>query len=251
MPEHLLLPDWPAPPNVHCLISTRRGGVSTGPYASLNLGLHVQDDPNRVLENRRRLGERLEGMQCQWIRQVHGTRVAEPAPESLDEVPEADALFTRLARRPCGILTADCLPVAFCDRTGREVAVAHAGWRGLCAGVLENTLSRFSAPREEILAWLGPAIGPCHFEVGEEVRRAFLDPAVNPAPPEEMEKAFRPGAPGKWMADLYAIAHARLRAAGVESVYGGGRCTFCEEKLFYSYRRQPLTGRFATVIYRS
>lgn len=295
MVEDFLPADWPAPAGVHCLVTTRRGGVSGGAWASFNLGLHVDDEPARVRENRRQLRERLGGLACQWVRQVHGTRVfvpeagAEPLDEGLvpglldedtvvdvldegltgvlNESPvagvtssieahtlptmvEADALYTDQAVRALGILTADCLPVALCDRAGREVAVAHAGWRGLCAGVLENTLARFRAPRDQLLAWLGPAIGPCHFEVGGEVRDAFLA-AAEDSTGDAIDAAFQPGkAPGKWMADLYAIARARLRAAGVEAVHGGGCCTYCEPALFYSYRRERVTGRFATVIWR-
>lgn len=261
MPESFLRAAWPAPENVRCLVTTRRGGASEGPFSAFNLALHVGDAPVRVQANRARLQELIGGRDCQWIRQVHDTGVLVPEESaarrgrpsgSPQPPPEADALYTRRPGLACVVLTADCLPVAFCDRAGREIAVAHAGWRGLCAGVLENTLARFQAPRSEILAWLGPAIGPCHFEVGGEVREAFLAPAHNPAPAESIEAAFQPGpVPGKWMANLYTLARARLEAAGVTGIFGGGRCTYCEDELFYSYRRNPLTGRFATVIYRN
>ena len=244
MPEAILEADWPAPANVRCLVTTRRGGVSRGPFAGFNLGSQVEDEPAHVRHNRALLQHHLgSGVPLQWLRQVHGSEVF-VLEEQEEAPPRADAIYTRRPRRAAGILTADCLPVCLCSRAGGEVAVAHAGWRGLAAGVLENTLRRFAAPAGDILAWLGPAIGPCHFEVGGEVREAFL--ADHP----EAELAFSP-APreGKWMADLYALARQRLAAAGVSSVHGGGRCTFCEPERFYSYRRDGRTGRFATLVY--
>jgi YfiH family protein len=237
----LIRPNWPAPPRVHAATTTRRGGVSQGSWASLNLANHVQDDPAAVAENRRRLRQDLQlPVEPLWLTQVHGAVIADS-----DNMPgcEADGSYSADAGVVCAVLTADCLPVLLCDGAGREVAVVHAGWRGLVSGVLEAALARFSAPADEIMAWLGPAIGPEAFEVGEEVRAAFL--AVDPA----VEAAFRPSRPGHWLADLYALARQRLARQGVMDVYGGGLCTYNDAERFYSYRREPVTGRMASLIW--
>ena len=247
---------WPAPSRVHCLVTTRHGGVSLGDFASLNLGLHVGDESDRVLRNRQRLQQHIgEDIVLHWVHQVHGNQVHvvhDPAHSGEADViePRADALYTRQPRQALGVLTADCLPVCFSSRDGTEVAVAHAGWRGLAAGVLENTLDCFEAAPVDILAWLGPSIAACHFEVGEEVKQTFLAaaPALDAA---SLAAAFQP-APwhGKWMADLPALARLRVQARGVQDIQGAALCTYCDREHFYSYRRQPRTGRFATVIYR-
>ena len=234
-----LLPDWPAPDRVRACVTTRSGGVSLPPYASFNLGEHVADDPAAVAENRRRLSAALH---CQpaWLSQVHGIRVVEADPQ---RVHEADASWSATPNVACAILTADCLPVLFCDRAGSRVAAAHAGWRGLAGGMLEATLQALNVPAEELLVWLGPAIGPAAFEVGPEVREAFL--AGHPKAAE----AFRPSSnPGKYLADLYHLARIRLAACGVTAVYGGGLCTYSDPR-FYSYRRATQTGRFASLIW--
>jgi len=238
----VLRPDWPAPGHVHAATSTRTGGVSDGPWASLNLAAHVQDDPAAVRENRRRLRQALDlPAEPLWLTQVHGTVIA-----TGHNTPgcEADGSYTDQAGTVCAVLTADCLPVLLCDRDGRELAAVHAGWRGLAGGVLEAALARFSAPPEQLLAWLGPAIGPAAFEVGAEVRAAFLD--EDPG----AEAAFRPVRPGHWLADLYSLARRRLARCGVTAVYGGGLCTWQDAGRFYSYRREPVTGRMATLIWR-
>lgn len=237
----LITPDWPAPANVKALSTTRHGGVSTGPYAALNLGNHVGDDPQRVAANRALLGQHLP-MEPLWLTQVHGTTVVNAActcPHA-----EADASIARMANRICAIMTADCLPVLFCDTQGTAVGAAHAGWRGLNAGVLEATVKAMQTPLGEIMAWLGPAIGPEAFEVGPEVRAAFMvQDAI-------AESAFRPSAnENKWLADLYQLARQRLAACGVTQVYGGNRCTFTEEETFFSYRRDGTTGRMASLIW--
>ncbi|SCZ50306.1 peptidoglycan editing factor PgeF [Thiohalomonas denitrificans] len=237
----VLRPGWPAPSSVKAAVSTRIGGVSAPPYDSLNLGDHVGDDPRAVAENRRRLGRvlHLPGEPI-WLRQVHGTRVVS-AREGVDR--EADAIYADTAESVCAVLTADCLPVLFCDGAGTRIAAAHAGWRGLQAGILESTLDTFDTPFEEILVWLGPAIGPDAFEVGPEVREAFLvsDPGAG--------EAFRPSPSGRWWADLYGLARRRLRRAGVGGIYGGGYCTYTDTERFYSYRRDGVTGRMATLIW--
>lgn len=242
----LIRPQWPAPAHVGAFCSTRAGGISASPYDSLNLGDHVGDDPASVAENRRRLLEACPGLEAvSWLRQVHGTAVVEADSATSRE---ADAQFTREVGLGCAVMTADCLPVLFCDRAGTQVAGAHAGWRGLCAGVLERTVARFAEPAQ-VLAWLGPAISHKFFEVGAEVRDAFLDRA-DAAQLTATESAFTAAArPGHFMADLYQLARLRLQAVGVEAVYGGDFCTYAEPGLFYSYRRESITGRSAAVVY--
>ncbi|AKA22410.1 peptidoglycan editing factor PgeF [Pseudomonas chlororaphis] len=234
-----LIPDWPAPAGVKACVTTRAGGVSLAPFDSLNLGDHVDDDPRAVAENRRRLTDRFS-MQPAWLQQVHGIDVVEADPSL---VATADASWTSTPGIACTAMTADCLPVLFCDRSGSRVAAAHAGWRGLAAGVLEATLDSLNVAPAEVLAWLGPAIGPQAFEVGPEVREAF----VRHLP--LTEQAFVPGHnPGKFMADIYRLARLRLAACGVTAVYGGGFCTVSDPR-FYSYRRSPRTGRFASLVW--
>ena len=238
--------DWPAPPGVHVLSTLRGGpdsGVSEGPYAHFNLGDHVGDDLGKVAENRRRL--RVEAKlpaEPAWLSQVHGTAVAELDTASLKS--PADAVIARRAGAVCAILTADCLPVVFAADTGESVAAAHAGWRGLAAGVLEATVRALGSPPERLLAWLGPAIGPEHFEVGVEVRDAFLrsDPAAG--------AAFRANTHGRFMADLGVLTRRRLEKLGVTRIYGGGQCTYAEGERYFSYRRDGITGRQATLIWR-
>ena len=235
----VLIPDWPAPARVRACVTTRAGGVSLAPFDSLNLGDHVGDDPLAVTENRRRLTDTF-AIQPAWLRQVHGVGVVEADPAL---TAEADASWTRTPGIACASMTADCLPVLFCDRAGSRVAAAHAGWRGLAAGVLEATVDRLDVPASQILVWLGPAIGPGAFEVGAEVREAFLSKH-----PETIE-AFVPSVnAGRFMADIYALARLRLAARGITAVHGGGLCTVSDPR-FFSYRRSPRTGRFASLIW--
>ena len=235
-------PAWPAPSNVRAWSTLRGGGASRGAYASLNLGAHVGDDAQHVAANRehveRELG--LPGVP-HWLNQVHGTTVVEVG--SAGAVPTADAAFTRASGRICCVLTADCLPVLLTDRDGSVVAAAHAGWRGLAAGVLQNTVQAMAVPAREIIAWLGPAISVAHFEVGGEVRDRFVanDPGA--------AVAFEANARGRWQADLYALGRRALHAAGVEDVYGGDACTFAEADRFFSHRRAAPCGRMATLIW--
>jgi YfiH family protein len=216
--------------------------VSTGPYAGLNLGLRTADDPRAVEVNRQRLRDALPG-DPKWLRQVHGTNVADA--DALTEIPEADAAVGRVPNTVCAVLVADCIPVLMADRAGSAVAVAHAGWRGLARGVLENTIERLARPTGELLAYLGPGIGPAAFEVGPDVREAFL------AADSGAEAAFAPRSPGKWMADLFLLARQRLARCGVTHVYGGGWCTYTDRDRFYSYRRDGPTGRMAALIWRT
>jgi YfiH family protein len=227
-------------------MTTRAGGVSRPPYDGFNIASHVGDDPAAVAENRRLLRRDLPS-EPMWLQQIHGSGVAR---FSGDEVPAADASVAFQPGQVCVVQTADCLPVLFCDQEGRVVAAAHAGWRGLAAGVLEETVAAMGVAPGRILAWLGAAIGPTAFEVGEEVREAFVSQHALAA------TAFRPALPGtldemprKWLADLYALARLRLAAVGVDKVYGGGLCTFRDKARFYSYRRDGQTGRMASLIW--
>jgi YfiH family protein len=237
-----IVPDWPAPSQVRALSSTRSGGVSGGVYASLNLGTHVGDETGLVTQNRLLLQQQAQlPAEPAWLNQVHGTDVLELSTWQGDLV-NADAAVSRQAGQVCVVMTADCLPVLFCDQQGRQVAAAHAGWRGLVDGVLEQTLATFAEPAQ-VLVWLGPAIGPNAFEVGAEVRAAFLakDAAAN--------RAFVPQGQGKYLADLYLLARMRLQAAGVKAIYGGDFCTYRDQKRFFSYRRDGQTGRQASLIW--
>jgi YfiH family protein len=239
----MLRPDWPAPPGVKSLMTRRMGGVSGPPWTSFNLGDHVGDDPAHVTANRARLRQLLPA-EPGWLNQVHSARVVELGH---DPDRKADAAFSRQAGQVCAVLTADCLPVLFCDRSGSVVAAAHAGWRGLAEGILEATVAAMQAPPGEILAWMGAAIGPQAFEVGDEVRRAFVD--RHPATAKAFVAQPASDASPKWLADLYQLARVRLDHAGVQAVYGGGHCTFNEAESFYSYRRDGVTGRMAALIW--
>ncbi len=253
----MIQPDWPAPEAVQALTTTRQGGVSTGFWAGLNLADHVGDDPLAVQENRRFLHKMLDlPGEPVWLRQVHGNGVVEaestvvnPAcgsvPLSSVEPRQADASVARVPGRVSVVLTADCLPALFCDRAGSCVAAAHAGWRGLAAGVLESTVQTMGVEPGELLVWLGPAIGPKAFEVGDEVRSAFVE--QHP----QTDEAFIACAPHRWLADLYQLARIRLLAVGVPVVYGGDHCTWSEADDFYSYRRDGVTGRMASLIWLS
>lgn len=233
--------DWSAPPHIRALTTTRSGGCSEGVYCSLNLGDHVGDEPERVAANRELLRQRLHWPKTpQWLSQVHGSGLVKA---SEDGVVEADACWTDEPGQPCVVMTADCLPVFFTDGEGRRVAVAHAGWRGLADGVLEQTLSVFPNPAD-VRVWLGPAIGPQAFEVGDEVRSQFCDVIA------ASSSAFVATAiPHKWLADLYQLARLRLNAAGVQQVAGGQYCTFSQSEQFFSYRREGVTGRMASIIW--
>ncbi|MFQ2270133.1 peptidoglycan editing factor PgeF [Aeromonas enteropelogenes] len=237
-------PDWPAPAHVRALSTTRDGGVSEGVFAGLNLGAHVGDEMARVEANRARLQqEAVIPGPLNWLNQVHGI-VVHPVSHQYESAPDADAACAHETGLACIVMTADCLPVLFCDRAGTRVAAAHAGWRGLHAGVLEASINAMGCEPAEILAWLGPAIGPQAFEVGGEVREAFIAEQV------EAVSAFTPSAnAGKWLADIYQLARLRLARAGVTAVYGGEYCTFSDGEQFYSYRRDGQTGRMASIIW--
>ncbi len=238
----LIHPGWPAPENVGAAFTTRRGGVSPAPYRSLNLASRVGDDPQCVAANRRRLRERLEfDAEVHWLHQVHGAEVADAGRVSGEDV-QADAWVCFEPGKVCGVLTADCLPVFFCDRRGTCVGLAHAGWRGLSGGVLEATVAALDRPPASLLAWLGPAISAHAYQVGDDVRGAFLGEH------EEDALAFLPDNVGAWRADLYGLAANRLRRMGV-ACFVEPYCTFYDAARFYSYRRDGRTGRMASLIW--
>jgi YfiH family protein len=238
--EHLIIPDWPVPRNVKALQTTRAGGISSAPYDSFNLGSHVGDAPLAVERNRMMLN-RLLPSEPVWLNQVHGTVVTSADRASC--LPQADACIARHRAAVCVVMTADCLPVLLCDTQGSVVGVAHAGWKGLAAGVIEATVKSMEVAPENIMAWLGPAISQDAFEVGDEVRAAFV--AAQP----QAASAFIPGQSGKWFADLYALARLRLNALGITRIYGGGSCTYRERDRYFSYRRDGATGRMGTFIW--
>ncbi|PHM73901.1 purine nucleoside phosphorylase YfiH [Xenorhabdus kozodoii] len=238
----LIFPDWPQPDNVGACTTTRFGGVGQPPYDSLNLGTHVGDVPEHVARNRALLVDYAQlPQQPTWLEQVHGTRVITLDGQSLVNN-QADAVYANIPGQVCAVMTADCLPVLFCSMSGDEVAAAHAGWRGLCAGVLENTVSRFRAKPNMIRAWLGPAIGPEKFEVGSEVRDAFITTHA------DLAQAFTPYG-DKFLANIYLLAKLKLQSIGITEIFGGTACTVTEEKNFFSYRRDGNTGRMATLIW--
>ncbi|VAX09345.1 FIG00003370: Multicopper polyphenol oxidase [hydrothermal vent metagenome] len=237
-PDHWLIPDWPAPANIHGATSLRHGGVSLPPYDSLNLGKHVGDDPAAVTENRRRLQLPSEPI---WLTQTHGTHIIDAARHKADQA-EADGSTTTQAGVICAVLTADCLPVLICNSQGTQVAAIHAGWRGLAAGILEAAIKKFSVNNKELLIWLGPAIGPAAYEVGDEVRDIFLSHDAS------AKSAFL-ARQGKWQMNIYPLARQRLQALGITAIYGGQYCSYTKADRFFSYRRDGISGRMASLIW--
>ncbi|MCU7851117.1 MAG: peptidoglycan editing factor PgeF [Candidatus Thiodiazotropha sp. (ex Monitilora ramsayi)] len=237
-----LTPDWPVPDHVKSLITTRQGGVSLPPYDSLNLAHHVGDDPAAVARNRALLKAAYQLPDDPfWLNQVHGCRVADSATETPGC--EADAVISDQSGVVCAVLTADCLPLLITDRSGHRVCAVHAGWRGLAAGVIESAVSRMDISPADLVVWLGPAIGPGAFEVGAEVRQAFIDSSASD------EAAFKSHGDAHWLADIYQLARLRLARLGVGYVGGGDYCTMTQTDLFYSYRREGVTGRMASLIW--
>jgi hypothetical protein len=244
----LIEPNWPAPPWVRAYATTRSGGVSRGAYASLNLGDHVGDQPDRVERNRQLLRERLAlPAEPAWLCQVHGCHLVadrfQVHNDGLGPTVEADGMTAHGPGTVCVVMTADCLPVLMCDRRGTRVAAVHAGWRGLAAGILEQACAAMERSAGELLIWLGPAIGAQAFEVGDEVRERFIGP--DPV----TRAAFLPTARGTWLADLAGLARRRLARLGVTEVHGGEYCTLSEPERFFSYRRDGVTGRMASLIW--
>jgi len=240
MNENFIFPTWPAPANVRSIQTTRNGGVSKAPFDSLNLAMHVHDDGADVQANRYLLQQHIPNPPI-WLNQIHGTHVIDAA--QTINVPDADAAFSRKAGVVCCVMTADCLPVLFCDNHGSVVASAHAGWRGLSAGVLESTVTSMQVAPHQLMAWLGPAIGSSAFEVGDDVRQTFLQQDA------DYSAAFVSNGGRKWLADLYLLARLRLAKLGITQVYGGGFCTYQDSTRFFSYRRDAICGRMATLIW--
>ncbi len=235
-------PNWPASSNIKAISTTRAGGVSLDNYASLNLALHVGDNEEHVLENRKLLKSALAlKTEPSWLNQVHSNSILNTDNITEDDN-DADASISFSNNKVCVVMTADCLPVLFVNKQGTKVAAAHAGWRGLAAGILETTLDAFDEEPQNIMAWLGPAIGANSFEVGDEVQEAFV--GKHPV----ATSAFKPQTQGKWLADIYALARIRLESAGLENIYGGGFDTFSDER-FFSYRADNTTGRMASLIW--
>ncbi|WP_233702297.1 peptidoglycan editing factor PgeF [Iodobacter ciconiae] len=234
-------PDWPAPATVQAISTSRHGGVSCAPWASLNLGNHVDDSPEAVAHNRAIVRQYLPADPI-WLSQVHGVQVVDAA--TARQNAEADAITAHTVNAVCAVMTADCLPVLLCNQAGTVVGAAHAGWRGLCGGVIEAAIKQMNIPPDTLMAWLGPAIGPRAFEVGAEVRAAFM------AHDNTSASAFKPSAnTGKWLVDIYLLAKQRLQASGVHAIYGGDYCTVTDSDRFFSYRRDQCTGRMASLIW--
>ncbi len=235
--------NWPAPTAVKALTTYRMGGYSQASYSSLNLALHVNDDANNVQLNRQCLAMTL-GLPSDpvWLDQVHGTQLVELSGAQQTINVQADGVVTQQKGKVCAVLTADCLPVLLCNKQGTQVAAVHAGWRGLLGGIIENAVATFEQP-DDVLAWLGPAIGPAHFEVGGEVKDAFTNKK------SVMQQAFRYVDETHYLADLYTLARMTLLDCGVKKMYGGEHCTYNEADKFYSYRREPITGRMASLIW--
>ena len=246
VPQTCLTPQWPAPASVHAAFTLRAGGVSGAPFDTLNVGAHVGDAPEQVSENRRRVRESLAlPAEPLWLDQVHGAQVLEADGGAPAAPPRVDAALVRRPGTVLVIQVADCLPLLLAACNGGTVAAAHAGWRGLSGGVLEATVAKLGEPASRLIAWLGPAIGPAHFEVGKEVWSAFTrhDP--------QAAQAFVGNARGRWQCDLVQLARQRLRALGVQQVYGGEWCTFADPQRFFSYRRDGCCGRMAALIWLS
>jgi len=237
-------PNWPAPKNIKAFTTTRETGVSDKSYASFNLAAHVDDNLLHVKKNRQLLFEALNlPSEPVWLEQVHGVQIINA--DHADKSPQADASFSTEKNNVCVVMTADCLPLLICNRQGTKVAAAHAGWRGLQAGVIEASIEALAENKQDILVWLGPAIGPEVFEVGDEVRQKFIDEM-----PETIS-AFTANKPGHWLADIYQLAKIRLQNIGISEIYGGDFCTYTDQQRFYSYRRDGATGRMASLIWRT
>lgn len=239
---HYIIPDWPAPSTVRAAVTTRQQGVSRSPYDSFNLATHVGDQPESVASNRNLLRQQLHlPDEPLWLNQVHGQCIAHH--DGTANEPEADGSYSDQVGQVCVVMTADCLPVLLCNQAGTEVAAVHAGWRGLAGGVIADAVHSFASPPGELLAWLGPAIGPEKFEVGQEVYEAFV--TTNPAAAD----GFRAVDESHWLADLYYLARLQLNQLGVSHVSGGDHCTMTDTERFYSFRRDGVTGRMAALIW--
>jgi len=242
----LIKPNWPAPGNIHAFTTTRQGGLSLAPYDSFNLALHVGDEPTTVEKNRALLTTQLSlPQEPAWLSQTHSTEAV--SVDAHFQLQEADASYSREHNKVCVVLTADCLPLLICDTQGTEIAAIHAGWKGLAHGIIENTIAKLTSAPSDLLVWLGPAAGPSAYEVGSEVRDIFLKHQP------DAEAAFTLSRDNHYWMDIYHLARQRLTALGISkhAIYGGEYCTMTQTDVFYSYRRAPLTGRFATLIWKT
>lgn len=240
--KNLIIPDWPAPNNVKAISTTRQGGFSQAPYDLLNLGTHVGDELDIVMKNRQQLTKLTELPESpRWLEQVHGTNIIN-SHDWLKDI-QADAIYAQQIGHVCTVMTADCLPLLLCNQQGDMVAAIHVGWRGLAAGIIEKTLDQFSGNHYDILAWLGPAIGPRQFEVGSEVYEKFISADASAS------QAFIKTDDHHYLADLYTLARQRLQKYGVENIFGGKFCTVTDKERFFSYRRDGITGRMASMIW--
>ncbi len=238
--SHYILPDWPVPPQIKAVSTTRLGGESKGAYLSNNLATHVGDNETHVMNNRNRLNQKLKlPSEPLWLNQTHSTVVVDAASRQTN----GDACYSHQPGEVCVVMTADCLPILLADKQGRQVAAIHAGWRGLLNGIIEQTVQRFSGDSGDIIAWLGPAIGPGAFEVGADVRDLFIEDNLDNL------QAFRQCTSDKWLANIYQLARIRLEALSINSIFGGDFCTFSDESRFYSYRRDKVCGRMASLIW--
>lgn len=237
--QDIIVPEWPAPANVKAMQTTRKGGVSLAPFDTLNLAAHVNDDARGVAHNRQLLNQYLPSEPV-WLNQVHGIKVVDAS--NITYLPDADASFSKQKYVVCVAMTADCLPILLCDNLGTVVIAIHAGWRSLCDGVIEASVRAIPVDTVNLMAWLGPAIGPKAFEVGSEVRTQFIDNDI------DAKSAFVPYAE-QYLGDLYEIAKLRLYRLGIKQIYGGNFCTYTDKERFFSYRREGETGRMATFIW--
>ena len=234
--------DWPAPKHIYAGTTTRIGGCSLGTYSSMNLASHVDDNPGHVSQNRILLGERLSlPDEPLWLQQIHGNKVINLATENINQ--PADGAYTNKQNQICVVLTADCLPLLLCNTAGTEIAAIHTGWRGFSGNIISNTLNAFATRPQELMAWIGPNISANHYEVGEEVRTACLKIINDPG------GAFKQGRPGHWFADMQMLVRQQLLCAGIQDTYGGEYCTYTDYQHFYSYRRDGITGRVASLIW--
>lgn len=244
-----IIPDWPAPGHVKALLTTRQGGISSngnGMYASLNLAMHVNDRPANVEQNRALLQKYLPN-EPKWLQQVHGATPVWIERATLP--PIGDAALSQRLETVCAILFADCLPIFLCDTAGTAVGVVHAGWRGLLAGIIEQSVADMRVANNQLMAWLGPAIGPVYFEVGDEVKAAFVDHDCIAAQAFTARNNQTSSAEKKWLANIFLLARQRLARSGVSEIYGGGTCTYSDPQRFFSYRRDGETGRMAALIW--
>ena len=245
--DQVITPDWPAPSHIKSLSTTRGDGYSSAPFHDFNLARHVGDNPHRVAANRRYLLTKYHlPSPPQWLEQIHSTTVVEAQPY-FETPPQADGIMTSENYRVCVVMTADCLPVLICDEDGEQVAAVHAGWRGLANGILEEAVSKFRAPAQNLMCWFGPAIGPQTFEVGQAVFDAFSEEDDRQQGFNRMESDGEP----KWLANIYQLARLRLARIGLTACYGGDFCTVTEDKRFFSYRRDGQTGRMASLIWKT